>query len=84
MGWNECKILNENKLFQGIKDNSDFYFTHSYYLKHYNIEDVITTTMYDINFVSSVNKENIYGVQFHPEKSQSSGLQIIKNFYERC
>ena len=84
VGWNECKILNENKLFQGIKDNSDFYFTHSYYLKHYNIEDVITTTMYDINFVSSVNKENIYGVQFHPEKSQSSGLQIIKNFYERC
>jgi imidazole glycerol-phosphate synthase subunit HisH len=84
VGWNECKILNENKLFQDIKDNSDFYFTHSYYLKNYNVENVITETMYDLNFVSSINKKNIYGVQFHPEKSQSNGLKVIKNFYERC
>jgi len=84
VGWNECKILNRNKLFQDIDDNSDFYFTHSYYLKNYNIENVISKTMYDINFVSSINKKNIYGVQFHPEKSQSNGLKILKNFYERC
>ena len=84
VGWNECKILNRNKLFQDIGDNSDFYFTHSYYLKNYNIENVISETMYDINFVSSINKKNIYGVQFHPEKSQSNGLKILKNFYERC
>ena len=84
VGWNECKILKKNKLFQDIEDNSDFYFTHSYYLKNYNVENVITETMYDLNFVSSINKRNIYGVQFHPEKSQSNGLKVIKNFYERC
>ena len=84
VGWNECKILNKNKLFQDIEDNSDFYFTHSYYLKNYNIENVTTKTMYNLNFVSSINKKNIYGVQFHPEKSQLNGLKIIKNFYERC
>ena len=84
VGWNECKILNKNKLFHNIEDNSDFYFTHSYYLKNYNIENVITKTMYDLKFVSSINKKNIYGVQFHPEKSQLNGLKIIKNFYERC
>ena len=84
VGWNECKILKKNKLFQDIEDNSDFYFTHSYYLKNYNIENVTTKTMYNLNFVSSINKKNIYGVQFHPEKSQLNGLKIIKNFYERC
>ena len=84
VGWNECKILKKNKLFQDIEDNSDFYFTHSYYLKNYNIENVTTKTMYNLNFVSSINKKNIYGVQFHPEKSQLNGLKIIKNFYESC
>jgi len=84
VGWNDCKILKKNKLFQDIEDNSDFYFTHSYYLKNYNIENVTTKTMYNLNFVSSINKKNIYGVQFHPEKSQLNGLKIIKNFYERC
>ena len=84
VGWNECKILKKNKLFQDIENNSDFYFTHSYYLKNYNIENVTTKTMYDLKFVSSINKKNIYGVQFHPEKSQLNGLKIIKNFYERC
>jgi glutamine amidotransferase len=84
VGWNECKILKKNKLFQDIEDNCDFYFTHSYYLKDYNIENVTTKTMYDLNFVSSINMKNIYGVQFHPEKSQLNGLKIIKNFYERC
>ena len=84
VGWNECKILKKNKLFQDIEDNSDFYFTHSYYLKNYNIENVTTKTMYDLNFVSSINMKNIYGVQFHPEKSQLNGLKIIKNFYESC
>ena len=84
VGWNECKILKKNKLFQDIEDNCDFYFTHSYHLKDYNIENVTTKTMYDLNFVSSINMKNIYGVQFHPEKSQLNGLKIIKNFYERC
>ena len=84
VGWNECDIINKNQLFHGIKNNSDFYFTHSYYLKDYNIENVVSQTKYELDFVSAINKENIYGVQFHPEKSQSNGLQILKNFYERC
>ena len=82
VGWNECEILNKNTLFKDIDNCSDFYFTHSYFLKNYNNEDVITQTNYDIKFVSSVNHKKIYGVQFHPEKSQSNGLKILKNFYE--
>ena len=84
VGWNECKILKTNKLFNGIKDNSDFYFTHSYFLKNYDENNILTKTNYGIDFVSSVNHQNIYGVQFHPEKSQINGLGILKNFYERC
>ena len=84
VGWNECNIVKNNKLFENIENYSDFYFTHSYYLKNYNIENVISETNYNFNFVSAVNNNNIYGVQFHPEKSQSNGLKILKNFYESC
>lgn len=84
VGWNECNIVKKNKLFENIENYSDFYFTHSYYLKNYNIENVISQTNYNFNFVSAVNNNNIYGVQFHPEKSQSNGLKILKNFYESC
>jgi len=84
VGWNECNIINKNQLFNDIENNSDFYFTHSYYLKDYQIENVVSQTNYNLNFVSSVNQGNVYGVQFHPEKSQSNGLKILKNFYERC
>ena len=84
VGWNECKILNNNNLFYDIKNFSDFYFTHSYYLENHDVENVISETIYDLSFVSAINKDNIYGVQFHPEKSQLNGLKILKNFYERC
>ena len=84
VGWNECKILNKNDLFYQIEDNSDFYFTHSYFLKGFDKNDVISETTYNFKFVSVINHKNIYGVQFHPEKSQSNGLKILKNFYERC
>lgn len=84
VGWNECNIINKNQLFNDIKNNSDFYFTHSYHLKDYETKNVISKTTYELDFVSSVNKGNVYGVQFHPEKSQINGLQILKNFYERC
>ena len=47
-------------------------------------ENIISTTSYGINFVSAIKKNNVYGVQFHPEKSQANGLKILKNFYERC
>lgn len=84
VGWNECKITNKNKLFYEIKDTSDFYFTHSYCLNNYSKENIVSETNYGTNFISAINKNNLYGVQFHPEKSQSNGLKILKNFYERC
>ena len=84
VGWNECRLINKNKLFYNVEDKSDFYFTHSYILENCKEQYIISKTNYEVNFVSSVNKGNIYGVQFHPEKSQENGLRLLKNFYERC
>jgi len=85
VGWNGCEIKKEkNDLFKDINSNSDFYFTHSYILKKYEEKDIIAFTKYGIKFPSVVKKNNIYGVQFHPEKSQDKGLKILKNFYELC
>ena len=84
VGWNECNLIAQNKLFDGIKTNSDFYFAHSYALLDCNEDYVISKTSYDVDFISSVNFNNMYGVQFHPEKSQSNGLRLLKNFYELC
>jgi len=79
VGWNNTKFKNKNKLLNEVADNSDFYFVHSYYFK--TDEDVVTsTTEYGFEFVSSINKENIYAFQFHPEKSQTVGLKILENF----
>lgn len=79
VGWNNVKYKNKNRLFDNIADNSDFYFVHSYYFK--TNEDVVTSvTDYGFDFVSSVNKENIFACQFHPEKSQTVGLKILENF----
>ena len=84
VGWNECNIVNKSKLFEGIKNNSDFYFTHSFTSLECKKNCIISKTSYNIDFISSVNFDNIYGVQFHPEKSQSNGLKLLKNFYELC
>jgi glutamine amidotransferase len=79
VGWNNVSYKNNNLLFDGIANNSDFYFVHSYYFK--TNEDIVTsTTDYGFDFVSSVNKNNIYACQFHPEKSQTAGLKLIENF----
>ena len=78
MGWNSIKVLNKN-----LKINpkeTDYYFVHSYYFNCKNKENILSETNYGINFPSIVNKENIYGLQFHPEKSSDQGLDIIKNF----
>ncbi len=79
MGWNNVRITNKNKL---IKNNSlkNYYFVHSYYFDCENNINKIGETSYGIDFTSFVSKENIYGVQFHPEKSSDQGLEIIKNF----
>jgi glutamine amidotransferase len=84
VGWNDCEIKKKNDLFIGIDNNSDFYFTHSYILKKYEEKDIIAFTKYGTKFPSAAKKNNIYGVQFHPEKSQDKGLLILKNFYEMC
>ena len=80
IGWNQLKILNESKIFKNIKNNSHMYFVHSY---EFIPEDksVITATIdYSSNIVSAIEKDNIFGTQFHPEKSDKLGLNIIENF----
>lgn len=80
MGWNQLNIINNNPLFKGIPDKSYFYFVHSYYVSPDDSSVIATTTDYGIEFTSSVWKDNIYAVQFHPEKSQTLGLRVLKNF----
>ena len=81
MGWNEI-APNGSSLFEGVKDKSRFYFVHSYYFDAGNNSDIIATTNYGDKFASSVSRKNVYGVQFHPEKSHSNGMQLLKNFAE--
>lgn len=73
------KIKNQN-LFKNIKDGAYFYFAHSYYVCPIDKKSVIGTTDYGIRFVSAAAKNNVFGVQFHPEKSGDVGLQLLKNF----
>jgi len=82
MGWNEIKIQKSNPLFDGIPDKSYFYFVHSFYVAPDDASIIATTTDYGIEFTSSVRKDNIFAVQFHPEKSQELGLRMLKNFGE--
>lgn len=82
MGWNEVKPHNANRLFNGLENESRYYFLHSYYFECMNNEDVISTTEYGITYASAVNKNNIFGVQFHPEKSHINGIRLLKNFAE--
>ena len=78
MGWNSIKVLNKN--LKIIPKETDYYFVHSYYFNCKNKENILAETNYGISFPSIINKENIYGLQFHPEKSSDQGLDIIKNF----
>jgi glutamine amidotransferase len=80
MGWNQLNLKNKNPLFEGIPDKSYFYFVHSYYVSPEDSSVIATTTDYGIEFTSSVWKDNIFAVQFHPEKSQTLGLQVLRNF----
>ena len=82
VGWNSMDIKKEDIIMNGIPNLSDFYFTHSYCFIKANHENVIATTNYGFNFPSIIKKDNIYGVQFHPEKSQSAGEKLIENFLE--
>jgi glutamine amidotransferase len=80
IGWNEVFFLRESPLFRGIPTGKDFFFVHSYHLNCHNEQYVIARTPYCGHFVSAIQKDLIFGVQFHPEKSQRLGLQLLKNF----
>jgi glutamine amidotransferase len=80
MGWNTVQIKKENKLLDSLNDEELFYFVHSYHITCNDKKDVLTTTTYGYEFVSAVQRDNIYGTQFHPEKSHTMGLKILQNF----
>jgi imidazole glycerol-phosphate synthase subunit HisH len=80
MGWNSIKIVKETEILKGIEDGEYLYFVHSYYCSPENKGIVATTTPYGGEFVSSVQKDNIFACQFHPEKSQRVGLKLLQNF----
>ena len=82
MGWNQLSFKRRPPLFKDIDSGSNVYFVHSYYVKPDDSNVIATTTDYGIEFCSSVWKDNIVATQFHPEKSQEIGLQILKNFAE--
>ena len=80
MGWNDIKIKEGAKLFAGLEDHPYVYFVHSYYLQADDPSIVAATTEYGVTIHASVEKDNIFACQFHPEKSSTVGLQILKNF----
>lgn len=82
MGWNTARLLRKPPIFDGIQDNSYFYFVHSFYVVPEDAGIVAARTDYGVDFVSMVWKDNIFATQFHPEKSQGLGLKILKGFDE--
>jgi len=84
IGWNGIKIKKNSKILEDILDYQDFYFVNSYCVEQMEKEKdiIVATTNYGNDFLSSIEKENILGVQFHPEKSQKNGLKILRNFFK--
>ncbi len=83
MGWNQIKILRPHPLLKGVADASYFYFVHSYYALPADRETVVAECQYGAGtFAAILGRENVFATQFHPEKSQEAGLQILKNFLE--
>ncbi len=82
IGWNQVALEHDHAIFRGLEDQSFFYFVHSYYCEAEDASCVLGTTDYGITYASICGRDNIVGVQFHPEKSQATGLQLLKNFAE--
>ena len=82
MGWNNVEIINGGKLFEGINNKEHFYYANSYYVPVN--EFTIAKSENGIEFSASIQKNNFYGVQFHPEKSGKAGIKLLKNFIELC
>lgn len=80
MGWNQLKIVRSHPLWQGVADNSWFYFLHSYYVRTTEQQIIAGETQYGITYTSAVAKDNIFAIQCHPEKSHHAGLKLIENF----
>ncbi|MGQ9888266.1 MAG: imidazole glycerol phosphate synthase subunit HisH [Aggregatilineales bacterium] len=82
MGWNQLEFTRESPLLNGLEPNVSAYFVHSYYCAPANPEDIIVKVHYGIPFAAAVQRDNIFGVQFHPEKSQRTGLKLLRNFLD--
>lgn len=82
IGWNSIRIKKDGPLMKRIPDSAEFYFNHSYFLKLKRQSDLLNETEYETTFTAAIQKDNIFGVQYHPEKSHSIGLQLLKNFIE--
>lgn len=82
MGWNFINQTKESRLLENLPEQPRFYFTHSFFIKCNDSSDELTTTVYNKKFISSFQKDNIYGVQFHPEKSHKYGMKLLQNFIE--
>lgn len=80
MGWNSINILRDSTLLSGVNDGEYLYFVHSFYVKSSYMDDVVATCDYGVNFSAIVQKDNIFGIQPHPEKSSKIGLKILENF----
>jgi|TARA_B110000263_G_scaffold248857_1_gene264815 glutamine amidotransferase len=81
-GWNEVFSLKPSPLMKGISDGTEFYFVHSYYCKPHSLNTILNETEYAFRFTSAIEKDNIFGVQYHPEKSHDAGNQLLTNFIE--
>ena len=84
IGWNRIEIKDNCALMSDVPDLSEFYFSHSYHLITDQRSDVVNETKYGYTFVSAIAKDNMFGVQYHPEKSHDAGAQLLKNFIEIC
>jgi glutamine amidotransferase len=80
IGWNTVSLSKDSRLMTDISNESEFYFVHAYHVQCHDAKDVLNTTIYDKAFVSAIEKENIFGVQYHPEKSHAEGQKLFVNF----